>query len=137
MLYGLGEKKRNFNPTKRVLVTGKNRFWVNTCKDLPKIKYVITIDSDTSLSLNQAEKLVGTIAHELNKPEINKITNTVVSGHALIQPRIGVGIKDERKTIFSRLFAGSGGTDLYANAISEFTKIILMKEFTQEKEYMM
>ena len=114
------ERKRGIlTQLNEYLVTGKNPFWVNTCKDLPKIKYVITIDSDTSLSLNQAEKLVGTIAHVLNKPEINKITNTVVSGHALIQPRIGVGIKDERKTIFSRLFAGSGGTDLYANAISD------------------
>ena len=114
------ERKRGIlTQLNEYLVTGKNPFWVNTCNDLPKIKYVITIDSDTSLSLNQAERLVGTIAHVLNKPEINKITNTVVSGHALIQPRIGIGIKDERKTIFSRLFAGSGGTDLYANAVSD------------------
>ena len=114
------ERKRGIlTQLNEYLITGNNPFWINTCKDLPKIKYVITIDSDTSLSLNQAEKLVGTIAHVLNKPEIDKITNTVVSGHALIQPRIGVGIKDERKTVFSRLFAGSGGTDLYANAISD------------------
>lgn len=114
------ERKRGIlTQLNEYLVTSKNPFWVNTCNDLPKIKYVITIDSDTSLSLNQAERLVGTIAHVLNKPEINKITNTVVSGHALIQPRIGIGIKDERKTIFSRLFAGSGGTDLYANAVSD------------------
>lgn len=114
------ERKRGIlTQLNEYLVTGKNPFWVNTCNDLPKIKYVITIDSDTSLSLNQAERLVGTIAHVLNKPEINRITNTVVSGHALIQPRIGIGIKDERKTIFSRLFAGSGGTDLYANAVSD------------------
>ena len=78
-----------------------------------------SIDSDTNLSMNQAEKLVGTIAHVLNKPKVNKITNTVVSGHGLIQPRVSVDIKDERRTIFSRLFAGAGGTDLYANAISD------------------
>ena len=114
------ERKRGIlTQLNEYLVTGKNPFWVNTCGNLPKIKYVITIDSDTNLSMNQAEKLVGTIAHILNKPEINKITNTVVSGHGLIQPRIGVDIKDERKTIFSRLFAGAGGTDLYANAISD------------------
>ena len=114
------ERKRGIlTQLNEYLVTGKNLFWINTCKDLPKIKYVITIDGDTSLSLNQAEKLVGTAAHILNKPEVNKITNTVVSGHALIQPRIGVKLNEERKTIFSRLFAGSGGTDLYANAISD------------------
>ncbi len=114
------ERKRGIlTQLNEYLVTRKNPFWINTCKNLPKIKYVITIDSDTSLSLNQAEKLVGTISHILNRPEVNKITNTVVSGHALIQPRVGVDIKDERKTIFSRLFAGAGGTDLYANAISD------------------
>ena len=114
------ERKRGIlTQLNEYLVTGKNPFWVNTCKDLPKIKYVITIDGDTRLNLNQAEKMVGTIAHVLNQPEINKITNTVESGHALIQPRIGIGIREERKTIFSRLFAGSGGTDLYANAISD------------------
>lgn len=114
------ERKRGIlTQLNEYLVTGKNPFWVNTCKDLPKIKYVITIDSDTNLSMNQAEKLVGTIAHILNKPEVNKITNTVVSGHGLIQPRVSVDIKDERKTIFSRLFAGAGGTDLYTNAISD------------------
>ena len=114
------ERKRGIlTQLNEYLVTGKNPFWVNTCNNLPKIKYVITIDSDTNLSMNQAEKLVGTIAHVLNKPEVNKITNTVVSGHGLIQPRVGVDIKDERRTIFSRLFAGAGGTDLYANAISD------------------
>ena len=114
------ERKRGIlTQLNEYLVTGKNSFWINTCQDLPKIKYVITIDGDTSLSLNQAEKLVGTIAHILNKPEVNKITNTVFAGHALIQPRIGVKLQEERKTLFSRLFAGSGGTDLYANAISD------------------
>ena len=114
------ERKRGIlTQLNEYLVTGKNSFWINTCENLPKIKYVITIDSDTNLVLNQAEKLVGTIAHILNKPEINKISNTVISGHGLIQPRVGVNLKDERKTIFSSLFAGSGGTDLYANAVSD------------------
>ncbi len=114
------ERKRGIlTQLNEYLVTGKNPFWVNTCNNLPKIKYVITIDSDTNLSMNQAEKLVGTIAHVLNKPKVNKITNTVVSGHGLIQPRVSVDIKDERRTIFSILFAGAGGTDLYTNAISD------------------
>ena len=114
------ERKRGLlNQLNEFLLTGKNNFLVNTCKDLPKIKYVITLDSDTKLVLNTAEKLVGAMAHVLNHPEINKMSNTVSRGHALIQPRIGVHILDERRNIFTRLFAGEGGTDLYTNAISD------------------
>ena len=101
------------------LITGKDDFLVNTCKNLPKIKYVITLDSDTKLVIDTAKKLVGAMAHILNKPEIDKITNTVCSGHALIQPRIGVHMLDERKNVFTRLFSLPGGTDLYTNAISD------------------
>ena len=114
------ERKRGIlSQLNEFLVTGKDNFLINTCKDLPKIKYIITLDSDTNLVLNSAEKLVGTMAHILNKPEINKISNTVYSGHALIQPRIGVNILEERKNIFTRLFSSDGGTDLYTNAISD------------------
>ena len=114
------ERKRGIlNQLNEFLITKKNTFLVNTWTDLPKIKYVITLDSDTKLVLNTGLKLIGTMAHILNKPEINKITNTVEAGHALIQPRVGVGILAERKSLFTRIFAGSGGTDLYSNAISD------------------
>ena len=114
------ERKRGLlNQLNEFLLTGKDEFLVNTCKNIPKIKYIITLDSDTKLVLGTAEKLVGAMAHILNRPEINKMTNTVASGHALIQPRIGVNIQDERKNIFTRLFSAEGGTDLYTNAISD------------------
>ena len=114
------ERKRGMlNQLNEFLLTGKNEFRANTFKEIPKIKYIITLDSDTKLVLNTAEKLVGAMAHILNQPEINKMTNTVNKGHAIIQPRIGVNILDERRNIFTRLFAGEGGTDLYTNAISD------------------
>ena len=114
------ERKRGIlNQLNEYLITGRNMFLVNTCENLPKIKYIITLDSDTKLNLNTAEELVGAMAHILNKPEINKITNTVTKGHALIQPRVGIDILAERKNMFTRILAGSGGTDLYTNAISD------------------
>ena len=114
------ERKRGIlNELNEFLITGKNSFLVNTCENLPQIKYVITLDSDTRLELNTVAKLVAAMDHILNEPEINKITNTVCKGHALIQPRIGISIMAERKTGFTRLFAGSGGVDLYTNAISD------------------
>ena len=84
------------------------------------IKYVITLDSDTRLTLDSAFRLIGTIDHILNKPVVNKIKNIVVSGHGIIQPRIGIDIESGNKSLFSRIFAGDIGTSIYANAISDF-----------------
>lgn len=114
------ERKRGLiNQYNEFLKTGKDNFLKNTSKDLPDIKYVITLDSDTNLTLNSAFELVGAMSHILNIPEIDPIKNIVINGHAIIQPRIGLNIRDGRKTIFSRLWAGNGGTDLYTNAISD------------------
>lgn len=60
----------------------KNPFRVNTIEKnkekIPKIKYIITLDSDTELVLNTGLELIGAMAHILNKPEINKTENAVI-----------------------------------------------------------
>ena len=99
----------------------KNPFRVNTLEDtkLEKIKYIITLDSDTDLSLNSAFELIGAMSHILNKPIIDKQKNVVVDGYAIMQPRVGVNLDISYKTLFTKIFAGSGGTDFYTNAISD------------------
>ena len=92
-------------------------FTYNSLLSKKKIKYVITLDSDTNLVLDSASQLIGTMAHILNVPIING--GIVTKGHALIQPRVGIDLISSRKTLFSKIFAGNGGTDLYANAISD------------------
>lgn len=92
----------------------------NGLKKIPiKIKYIITLDSDTELVLNTGLELIGAMAHILNKPELNKNNNVVTEGHALIQPRVGVNLDSSRKNLFTKIFAGSGGVDSYTNAISD------------------
>ena len=92
----------------------------NNLKSLPiKIKYIITLDSDTELVLNSALELVGAASHLLNKPILNNNNDAVIGGHALIQPRIGINLDVSRKNLFTKIFAGSGGVDPYANAISD------------------
>lgn len=88
-----------------------------TKKEMPKIKYIITLDADTNLTLNSAYELVGTMAHILNKPEIEN--DRVVSGYGLIQPRVGINLDITYKSWFTKIFAGMGGIDSYANAISD------------------
>ena len=104
------------------LVNGRNPFLVNTLKEneeIPRIKYVITLDADTNLVLNSGLELIGAMAHPLNKPEIDNNKNIVVSGHGLIQPRVGIDLESAKKSRFTKIFAGMGGTDSYTNAISD------------------
>jgi cyclic beta-1,2-glucan synthetase len=86
--------------------------------DIVKTKYAITIDEDTELSLNTAKDLVAIIAHPLNKPILDKNKKVVKSGHALIQPAVGLDIEAANKSMFSKIFGGFGGLDIYTNAVS-------------------
>ena len=86
--------------------------------DIVKTKYAITIDEDTQLSLNTAKDLVAIIAHPLNQPKLSKNGKIVKSGHALIQPAVGLDVEAANKSIFSKIFGGFGGLDVYTTAIS-------------------
>lgn len=86
---------------------------------LPVVKYVITIDADTNLSMGTAKRLIGTMAHPLNQPVIQRGKGIVVKGYGILQPRIGVSLDSANKTFFSRVFAGQGGIDPYTTAVSD------------------
>ena len=83
------------------------------------IKYIITLDADTDLVLNSAFELVGAMAHILNEPEIDIQKNIVENGYGIMQPRVGINLDICYKTLFTKIFAGSGGIDNYTNAISD------------------
>ncbi len=97
----------------------KNPFRINTIEKMEDIKYIITLDADTELSLNSGLELVGAMAHILNKPIMNRTGDAVVLGHALIAPRVGIGLRETRASKFTQIYAGEGGTDSYTNAISD------------------
>lgn len=78
-----------------------------------KIKYVITLDVDTKLGLNAVWKLVGAMAHPLNKPILNEEKNVVVKGYGILQPRLNIDVESTNKSLFSQLYAGIGGFDPY------------------------
>ena len=64
----------------------KNPFLYNSFEEsnIPKIKYIITLDSDTDLVLNSGLELGGTMAHILNMPILDQNKNVVIDGHALM-----------------------------------------------------
>jgi cyclic beta-1,2-glucan synthetase len=83
------------------------------------IKYVITLDADTVLPLGMIKKMIGTMAHPLNRPVIDQEKGIVVQGYGLIQPRVSFDSDSSNKSIFSRIYTGQEGLDPYASAISD------------------
>ncbi|MCK9479512.1 MAG: hypothetical protein M0R40_08460 [Firmicutes bacterium] len=84
---------------------------------LPEIKYVITLDADTKLPRDSVKELVGAMSHPLNKPKMKN--GRIVSGYAIMQPRINISVESANTSFFSRVFAGQGGIDLYSGAVSD------------------
>lgn len=96
----------------------KNETMYLAYDDVVRTKYAITIDEDTELSLNTAKDLVAIIAHPLNAPKLSKDGRTVKAGHGLIQPAVGLDIEAANKSIFSKIFGGFGGLDIYTTTVS-------------------
>ncbi|HEX6260040.1 MAG TPA: glucoamylase family protein, partial [Woeseiaceae bacterium] len=84
------------------------------------VRYIITLDADTRLPRGAAVRMVGTLAHPLNRPTFDPRVGRVVEGYALLQPRVTPTLPTERNgTIFQRIFSGPGGLDPYASAVSD------------------
>jgi cyclic beta-1,2-glucan synthetase len=81
-------------------------------------KYAITLDVDTQLPLDSAIKMIGAMAHPLNKPEIDQHTNSVIRGYGIIQPRVGIHAPSAAKSFFTRVFSSEGGLDPYHSVVS-------------------
>ena len=83
------------------------------------IRFVITVDSDTQLPMGTARRLVGLLAHPLNRALFDEATGRVVSGYTIVQPRVEMSPSSSRQTLFARIFAGDVGFDIYTHAVSE------------------
>lgn len=83
------------------------------------IRFVITLDRDTELPMGSAHRLVGLLAHPLNRALFEAETGRVVAGYTIVQPRIETSPSSCRQTLFSRWFAGDIGFDIYTHACSE------------------
>ncbi|HEX9781559.1 MAG TPA: hypothetical protein VGA56_02370, partial [Opitutaceae bacterium] len=86
---------------------------------LRAVQYVITLDTDTQLPRDSARRLVGTIAHPLNRPVFDPVRGIVTEGYGILQPRVGVSLPSAGRSWFARVFAGDAGIDPYTRAISD------------------
>jgi cyclic beta-1,2-glucan synthetase len=84
------------------------------------VRYVITLDADTRLPRDTARRLIGKMAHPLNRPQFDPVAGRVVDGYALLQPRVTPSLPVGREgSLFQRIFSSLSGIDPYASAVSD------------------
>ena len=87
---------------------------------IPSVRYVITLDADTRLPRGAAHRLIGTMAHPLNRPRFDPLSGRVVEGYGVVQPRITPSLPtDGEGSCFQQTFSGPSGIDPYASAVSD------------------
>jgi cyclic beta-1,2-glucan synthetase len=83
------------------------------------VRYVITLDADTRLPREAALRLIGTLAHPLNRAHFDPAQGRVVEGYGVLQPRVSLRLTAATRSLFARIFAGSAGIDPYTVAVSD------------------
>jgi cyclic beta-1,2-glucan synthetase len=86
---------------------------------LSRVRFVITLDSDTELPRGSAHRMVGTLAHPLNQAIIDPEKNIVVAGYGILQPRVGVSVQSTARSRLASIYSGETGFDIYTRAVSD------------------
>jgi cyclic beta-1,2-glucan synthetase len=84
------------------------------------VRYVIILDADTRLPRGAARRLIGKMAHPLNRPTLDPRSGRVIDGYAVLQPRVTPSLPTGREgSLFQRVFSSTSGMDPYACAVSD------------------
>jgi len=86
---------------------------------LSRVRFVITLDSDTELPRGTAHRLVGAMAHPLNQAIVDPRENIVVAGYGILQPRVGISVQSAAQSRLARVYSGQTGFDIYTRAVSD------------------
>ncbi|MGH6861189.1 MAG: helix-turn-helix domain-containing protein, partial [Phyllobacterium sp.] len=84
------ERKRGKLHELNLLLRGdKDTTYFPSNEELPTdIKFVMTLDSDTRLTPDSVNRLAGKLSHPLNRPIYSQKAGRIVSGYAILQPRV-------------------------------------------------
>lgn len=83
------------------------------------VRYVITLDTDTQLPRDAAQRLVSTLAHPLNQAVYDPVAQRVTQGYGLLQPRMAATLPSTNRSRYARLFGGDQGVNPYTGAASD------------------
>ena len=130
---GWERKRGKLEEFNKLLTSGENTHFslqVGDLSALSKIRYIITIDSDTILPREAARRLIGTLAHPLNRAVFPSGSNEVIAGYTVLQPRLQARPVVANQSIFTRIYSGDTAIDLYSRAVSD-----IYQDLFQEGNY--
>lgn len=78
-----------------------------------RVKYVITLDSDTVLPRDTAHKLIATMAHPLNHPIYDPERQRVVKGYGILQPGLAEEIPRNGQGRYAAICSGVSSNNPY------------------------
>ena len=117
------ERKRGKLSDLNALLCGKGEdrfsFIAGDQSLFPQIKYVITLDADTQLPMGTAWKLIGAMAHPLNRAWYDERKKRVTRGYGILQPRVTVSLPDMTSSRYTRMHGNEPGIDPYTRASSD------------------
>ena len=83
------------------------------------MRYVLTLDSDTKLPRDSVHRMVGAMAHPLNRAILDPYRRIVTQGYGLMQPRVGIAVHSVARSRLAAIYSGQTGFDIYTRAISD------------------
>jgi hypothetical protein len=86
---------------------------------LPEVSFVLTLDADTELPRSSAHRLIGTLAHPLNRAVVDPERNIVVAGYGILQPRVEISVQSASRSRLANIYSGQTGFDIYTRAVSD------------------
>ncbi len=92
---------------------------VGDLQNLPTVRYVITLDTDTQLPRDTARQFIATMVHPLNHPVFDPLKQRVTRGYALLQPRVGISLPSTARSAYAQLFGSDAGIDPYTRSVSD------------------
>ena len=92
---------------------------VGNTAGLSKVKYIITLDTDTQLPRDAARQLVGAMAHPLNRPRYDEQKQRICAGYGILQPRVAVSLPGTNRSRYARMWGSDAGIDPYTRVVSD------------------
>ena len=86
---------------------------------LEGMRYVLTLDSDTKLPRDSVHRMVGAMAHPLNRAILDPQRRIVTQGYGIMQPRVGITVHSVARSRLAAIYSGQTGFDIYTRAISD------------------
>ncbi|MGA3251680.1 MAG: glycosyl transferase, partial [Paraburkholderia sp.] len=85
-----------------------------------QVRYVITLDADTRLPRDTVRRLIGKMAHPLNRAVFDPLSQRIVEGYGVLQPRVTPSLPvGGEGSLFQRVSSSPSGIDPYVAAVSD------------------